>query len=167
MLRDKVIIITGAANGLGKGIAQACHSDGANVVISDLDQASCEKVVDELVDRALAVPCDVCSDEAQKSVIDATLGKWGRLDGLVNNAGVNFAKPFMETSRQDWSRVIETDLEAVFFFHAKGLSLVARARRHGIQCEYCQCSYPCNASWSWTLCSSQERVVGTCQELER
>jgi NAD(P)-dependent dehydrogenase (short-subunit alcohol dehydrogenase family) len=119
MLRDKVIIITGAANGLGKGIAQACHSDGANVVISDLDQASCEKVVDELGDRALAVPCDVCSDEAQKSVIDATLGKWGRLDGLVNNAGVNFAKPFMETSRQDWSRVIETDLEAVFFFMQK------------------------------------------------
>lgn len=119
LLKDKVIVVTGAANGLGKGIAQSCHADGANVVITDLDQAACQLVVDELGENALALSCNVCNDADQQKVIDTTLEKWGRLDGLVNNAGVNFAKPFLETSREEWNRVIETDLAAVFFFMQK------------------------------------------------
>ncbi|WDE95275.1 SDR family oxidoreductase [Lentisphaera profundi] len=119
LLQEKVVIVTGSANGLGKGIARACHADGAKVVIADLEQAACQLVVDELGSNALAVACDVCSDEAQQNVIDKAVEKWGRVDCIVNNAGINFAKPFLETTRQDWDKVIDTNLRGVFFFMQK------------------------------------------------
>jgi NAD(P)-dependent dehydrogenase (short-subunit alcohol dehydrogenase family) len=115
LLQNKTIIITGAAGGLGEGIARVCHREGANVAVADVRGAAATKVVQSLGGRALAVTCDVRDAAALQSLVDETVRKFGRIDGLVNNAGVNFAKPFLDTSAEEWERVINVDLRGVFF----------------------------------------------------
>lgn len=114
-LKDKVIIITGAGGGLGEAIARVCHREGAKVVIADIRGEAAKQVAASLVRRSMAVTCDVRDDAQLEALVDATVEKFGRIDGLVNNAGVNFAKPFLETTSEEWERVIRVDLRAVFF----------------------------------------------------
>ncbi|HVF09324.1 MAG TPA: SDR family oxidoreductase [Abditibacteriaceae bacterium] len=115
LLDKKTIIVTGAGGGLGEGIARTCHREGANVVIADVRREAAEAVARSLGERALAVACDVSKDAALRRLVDKAVRKFGRLDGLVNNAGINFARPFLETTAADWERVISVDLRAVFF----------------------------------------------------
>ncbi|MDQ3411364.1 MAG: SDR family oxidoreductase [Chloroflexota bacterium] len=114
MLQDKVVIVTGAAGGLGEGIARVCHREGAAVVIADVRAEAALAVERSLDGRALAIACDVRSDADLSRVVDDTVRHFGRIDGLVNNAGVNFVKPFLQTTTAEWDRVIEVDLRAVF-----------------------------------------------------
>lgn len=114
LLDHKTVIITGAAGGLGEGIARVCHREGASVVIADLNAPAAESVAQSLSSRALAIPCDVRRETDLRRVVDQTAEKFGRVDGLVNNAGVNFVKAFLETTPEDWDGVINVDLRAVF-----------------------------------------------------
>lgn len=115
LLQDKVIIVTGAGGGIGEGIAQVCIREGAWVVVADIRGEAAQQVATALGDRALAVTCNVADDEQLRRLVTVTVDRFGRIDGLVNNAGVNFAKPFLETTTADWERVISVDLRAVFF----------------------------------------------------
>jgi NAD(P)-dependent dehydrogenase (short-subunit alcohol dehydrogenase family) len=114
LLQDKTIIITGAAGGLGEGIARVCHREGANVVIADIRGEAALAVAQSLGEQALPITCNVAEDAQLQNLIHASLAHRGRIDGLVNNAGVNFAKPFLETTTTEWERVIAVDLRAVF-----------------------------------------------------
>ncbi len=115
LLTDKVIIITGAGGGIGEGIAHVCVREGAKVVVADIRGDAAQSVAATLGARAYAVTCNVASDDQLQGLVAATVAHFGRIDGLVNNAGVNFAKPFLETTPADWERVISVDLRAVFF----------------------------------------------------
>ncbi len=115
LLNDKVIIVTGAGGGIGEGIAQVCVREGAKVVIADIRGDAAQAVATDLGDRAYAVTCNVASDEQLQELVASTVAHFGRIDGLVNNAGVNFAKPFLDTTPADWERVISVDLRATFF----------------------------------------------------
>jgi NAD(P)-dependent dehydrogenase (short-subunit alcohol dehydrogenase family) len=115
LLQNKVIIVTGAGGGIGEGIAQVCTREGARVVVADIRGEAAQQVATALGDRALAVTCNVADNEQLHHLVAATVDRFGRVDGLVNNAGVNFAKPFLETTTADWERVISVDLRAVFF----------------------------------------------------
>jgi NAD(P)-dependent dehydrogenase (short-subunit alcohol dehydrogenase family) len=122
LLQGKTIIITGAGGGLGEGIARVCHREGASVVIADIRGEAAQAVAASLGDNALPITCNVAEDSHLQNLIVATLAHCGRIDGLVNNAGVNFSKPFLETTATDWDRVISVDLRATFFLS----QLVAR-----------------------------------------
>lgn len=115
MLQKKTVIVTGAGGGLGAGIARVCHREGANVVIADIREKEAQSVAQSLGERALALRCDVSQDGDLRRLVDATIEHFGRIDGLVNNAGVNFAKPFLDTTAEDWNRVISVDLRGTFF----------------------------------------------------
>jgi NAD(P)-dependent dehydrogenase (short-subunit alcohol dehydrogenase family) len=115
LLTDKTIIVTGAGGGLGEGIARVCHREGAHVMIADVRGDAAARVAQSLGARAQARQCDVRDDAALQALVDATVQAFGRIDGLVNNAGVNFAKPFLDTTAEDWQRIISVDLRAVFF----------------------------------------------------
>lgn len=115
LLQDKCIIVTGAGGGLGEGIARVCHREGANMVIADIRGEAAEHVAQSLGEKALAITCNVANDDQLRQLVSATITKFGRIDGLVNNAGVNFVKPFLETTPADWERVISVDLRATFF----------------------------------------------------
>jgi NAD(P)-dependent dehydrogenase (short-subunit alcohol dehydrogenase family) len=114
MLENKTILITGAAGGLGEGIAQVCHREGANVVISDIQAQGAENLAKSLGSRAAAFSCDVRKVEDLSSLVEQSLQRFGKIDGLVNNAGMNFVKPFLQTSAEEWERVLSVDLRAVF-----------------------------------------------------
>jgi NAD(P)-dependent dehydrogenase (short-subunit alcohol dehydrogenase family) len=118
LLQDKVVIVTGAGGGLGAGIARVCAREGARVVVADVRGDAATAVAAEL-DGATAVACDLRQDAALDELVDHTMASCGRIDGLVNNAGANFAKPFLETTEQDWEWVVSLDLRAVFFLTQK------------------------------------------------
>lgn len=114
LLQNKTIIITGAGGGLGEGIARVCQREGAQVVIADIRGEAALAVAQSLGERALPITCNVADEAQLDNLVAATLAHYGRIDGLVNNAGVNFAKPFLETTTNDWDRVMSVDLRAVF-----------------------------------------------------
>ncbi|MCI2423028.1 bifunctional aldolase/short-chain dehydrogenase [Saccharopolyspora sp. K220] len=103
-LAGRVALVTGAASGIGKAIAQRLAAEGACVVVADLNGEAAQEVVDELggPDTAVAVTADV-TDEAQiASAFQAAALAFGGVDLVVNNAGLSISKPLLETSVRDW-----------------------------------------------------------------
>lgn len=113
----KVAIITGAASGIGKAIALAFAREGGHAVIADLNIKAAQAVAEEIggiAPEALAVVMDV-SDEAQvEAGIAAAVAKFGRIDVLVSNAGIQTVKPVSEMPFADWKRLLSIHLDGAF-----------------------------------------------------
>ncbi len=117
-LAGQVAVITGAAQGIGRGIALALARAGAEIVIADLELAESARTaaaVENLGRRARVVETDVRQEAHLDRLVDATLAEFGRLDILVNNAGVNAPGGLLGVSRQDARSVFDTDLIGPFF----------------------------------------------------
>ena len=114
LLLEKVIIVTGAGGGLGEGIARVCHREGARVLIADIDGQRASAVAASLERSALAMHCDVRQDGQLEKLVELAVERFGRVDGLVNNAGVNCVKPLLETTPDDWQNVLGVNLRAPF-----------------------------------------------------
>jgi NAD(P)-dependent dehydrogenase (short-subunit alcohol dehydrogenase family) len=118
--QDKVAIVTGAASGIGLAVARRLGQEGARVLVADLDAAKAAAAVQQLRDDgapdALAQACDVSQEEQVAAAVQATLQRWGRLDVVVNNAGLMVFKPLQEHTADDWLRVLRVDLMGAFFF---------------------------------------------------
>jgi len=116
-MRGETAIVTGARQGIGKGIAVALAKDGYNVVVSDLVLEDCWKVADELkklgVD-AIAVKCDVSKKSEVDAMVNAAMQKFGRIDVLVNNAGIFPFTPFMDIKEENWDKVLSVNLKSVY-----------------------------------------------------
>ena len=116
-LKDKVVIITGARRGMGKSHALTLAKAGAKVVVSDISEEDCQKVVEEIEKnggQALAVKCDVSRKEEVDNLVKKTIERFGKVDVLVNNAGICQFKPFLELSEEEWSRTIDINLKGYF-----------------------------------------------------
>jgi len=111
------VIVTGGGRGIGEATARAFASEGADVLVLGRTVADLERVVAQIIadgGRAWQHPCDV-TDEAQVDQAVARAGaRWGRIDVLVNNAGVDDDTPFLEIDRQRWREVIDTNLTGAF-----------------------------------------------------
>lgn len=121
-VQDRVAIITGGANGIGKACARRLSADGLKVVIADRDESSGHDLADELGadrDRALFVDCDVSDRLAVANLLAETRSAFGRLDVLVNNAGIVSKGTILDLSEEDFDRVMAVNLRGHF--------LVARA----------------------------------------
>ena len=118
MLKDKVVIVTGASKGLGVAMAQECARAGAIVVMAARSEDRLRELQTEIINeggQAHAVRCDVARYNDLQKLVDETIARYGRIDGLINNAGVNFVKPFLETTEADWDHVMDVDLKGSFF----------------------------------------------------
>lgn len=116
-LKDKVAIITGAGQGIGKGIALRLAKENCAVVVSDIDETNAQKVADEIKQngqKAIAIKCDVSKKAEVDSLISKTVEEFGKLDILVNNAGIYPYKPFEQMTEEDWDKVISINLKSVF-----------------------------------------------------
>lgn len=116
-LKDKVAIVTGASSGIGQGIAEVFAEEGAKVVCAARREKEGEAVAASICDKggsAVFVPCDVSVEVQAEALARRTIEKYGRIDVLVNNAGVNFVKAFEEVTAEDWDRVIGVDLRGTF-----------------------------------------------------
>jgi len=119
---DKVIIVTGGGSGLGEDYCKAFCAEGGRVVCADIDAATAARTTQALNGAggaALAVTCDVTKAHDVERMVEETLHAYGRLDVLVNNAGVIRRRSLVGTTEEDWDREIDTDL--------KGPYLCARA----------------------------------------
>ena len=117
ILKDKTAIVTGAGQGIGKGIVLALANEGCDVVVADIVVENCEKVVQEIEKmgvKGLAVKCDVSKKDEVDKMISETIKKFGKLDILVNNAGIYPFKPFEQMQEADWDRVMNVNLKSIF-----------------------------------------------------
>lgn len=118
LLKEKVAIITGAAQGIGKGIAIKFAQEGAKVIIADINKEKAQTTADEIdktINSCLAVELDVTNESAIKKTIDQVIEDYGKIDILVNNAGIQPPKqPFYEIEGKMWDRALEVNLKSVF-----------------------------------------------------
>lgn len=115
-LAEKVIIVTGGANGIGRECAVAYAREKATVVIVDKDLSAAQQAAAELSSRSLAVQADLSDGEAVKASIDRALKAFGRIDAVHNNAGIaSPSKPLHETTEEEWDSLQRINLKSVYW----------------------------------------------------
>jgi len=123
-LDGKVVFVTGGGRGLGAAICRACAQDGARVAVADLDLARAQALAAEVGGCAIRV--DVGDEDQCERALAETLERLGRLDALVNNAGVDYTLPLAELSVEQWDRVIRTNLRGPFLLAKRASAIMAR-----------------------------------------
>src|SRR5262245_59840701 len=116
-LDGKVVIVTGAARGIGAATAKRLAEEGARVTVADLDAEGAEKTAAEISTggkEAAGVPVDVADPSQVQNMVDRTLARFGRLDILVNNAGILRDNLLFKMSDDDWDRVLAVHLRGAF-----------------------------------------------------
>ena len=121
-LQGKVMIVTGGANGIGRAYVDGLAREGAKVVVADIDAAGAEAAAAQLAEaghESLAVPTDVSREADAENLANATLERFGQIDGLVNNAAI-FQRPAMyhgpieDLSVEEWDRLMAVNLRGTF-----------------------------------------------------
>jgi 2-dehydro-3-deoxy-L-rhamnonate dehydrogenase (NAD+) len=116
-LNGQTAIVTGAATGIGEGIARRLAAAGANLAICDLDIEAARAVATSLPGSAIAIRCDVAVSSSVAEAVKLVLAQTGRIDILVNNAGIGGAVgPLWEQTEENWQRMIDVNLSSVFHF---------------------------------------------------
>ncbi|MFQ5856143.1 MAG: SDR family NAD(P)-dependent oxidoreductase [Anaerolineae bacterium] len=117
-LTDQKAIVTGASMGIGRGIALALAHAGADVVVTSRAEERAEPVAAEIRQmgrQALALPLEITALDSIDATVDATLERFGRIDILINNAGINIPEPALEVTEEHWDTVLDTNLKGLFF----------------------------------------------------
>lgn len=129
---NPVAVVTGGARGIGLAIGRWFLAHGYDVALLDVDRATLAAAEAALAlrDRVLAVPCDVSSPAEVEAAAGAVMARWGRVDALVNNAGVAVFKPALETSFEEWRRVLGTNLDGAFLC-TQAFGAIMKAQRTG------------------------------------
>ncbi|BAM01326.1 MULTISPECIES: SDR family NAD(P)-dependent oxidoreductase [Caldilinea] len=115
--QEKIVVITGASKGIGKAAALAFAREGARVAVADRDPAAGEATARELRDlgrEALFIQVDVSQEDQVRAMVHSVLERWGRLDVLVNNAGIYMQGDVTETSVEQWEHVLRVNLTGAF-----------------------------------------------------
>ncbi|MGA7335811.1 MAG: SDR family oxidoreductase [Candidatus Sulfotelmatobacter sp.] len=132
-LTGRVAIITGGSIGLGRQMAEGLAEMGANVVLCARKKERCQEAADQLAGlgiKTLALSCDVTNSAAIQEVVGSTLQNFGRIDILINNAGVSWGAPVEEMTLEQWNKVMDTNLTGTFLFsQAVGKAMIGQ--KHG------------------------------------
>ena len=132
-LKNKVAIVTGAAQGIGRAIALGMAREGAKIVVADLQAAKAKSVAEEaqaLGVEALSVEVDVSNEPSVKTLAEQGLGRFGRVDILVNDAGIYRQSSVAEMAEEEWDRVIDVNLGGNFLC-CRAFVPSMRARKSG------------------------------------
>jgi len=134
-LQGKVTIVTGGGYGIGEAISLRFAEEGAAVIVAELNADHGKRVAAKLAETgytASFVQTDVADREQIRACVAFAVHKYGRLDVLVNNAGVNFVRPTLEVTSEDWDAVIAVDLRGTFFFCQQALRHMVEQRAGAI-----------------------------------
>ena len=131
MLEGKKAIVTGAAQGIGQAIAECFAKAGADVAVVDLEAARCAdtlQLVERQQRRGLALSANVAQWEAVKGMVDHVMKEWGRVDVLVNNAGITRDGLIVRMKEEDWNAVLQVNLTGTFYCTKAILGPMAKQR---------------------------------------
>jgi len=116
-LKDAVVIVTGSGRGIGRGIAECFAAQGSKVVITDIDHTTAAETAAEIAKmgvETLAMDCDVSKYEQAEALANKTVEKWGKIDVLVNNAGITMDGLFLRMKPDHWQKVIDINLTGTY-----------------------------------------------------
>jgi NAD(P)-dependent dehydrogenase (short-subunit alcohol dehydrogenase family) len=118
-LENKTAIVTGAASGMGLAIAKLFAQEGANVVVADLNKADADRVATEIINaggKAIGLACNVGNESEIKNLIDTTVKNYGRIDVLINNAGImDDFTPVDQVTNDLWNKVLNVNINGPFY----------------------------------------------------
>jgi NAD(P)-dependent dehydrogenase (short-subunit alcohol dehydrogenase family) len=126
----RVAIVTGAARGLGRAVAERLHERGASVAINVRDSARAERVAREIGERAFAIAADIAAPDAPENIVGRTLERFDRIDILINNAALPLTTRFEAITPEEWRRALEVNLTAPFRL-IKAVLPAMKAQRYG------------------------------------
>lgn len=129
-LKDKVIIITGAAQGMGKVHAERAIAEGAKVVITDINEEKGQAVAVTLGSDALFIKHNVVSESDWENVVQTTLEYWGKIDVLINNAGITYNMKIEEITLDDYMKIVNINQVSVFL-GIKSVTATMKAQNSG------------------------------------
>jgi len=121
-IKDKVVIITGGGRGIGKSAGIALAQSGAKVVIVSRTQAEVEDTVKEIKNasfEAMGIVADVTKEDKVQEMVRGVLEKYGNIDVLINNAGVSFRKTLLDTTLEDWEKLMAVNLKGCIYAPGK------------------------------------------------
>jgi len=132
-LKDKVAIVTGAGQGIGKAIALGLAKEGCSVIVNDINEQTGQQTTQEIQDlgrKAVFVPGDVSKIETAYKLRDTALEEFGRIDILVNNAGIMISGLVVDYREEDWDRIFAVNAKSVFLM-CKVIGKVMIDQRYG------------------------------------
>jgi NAD(P)-dependent dehydrogenase (short-subunit alcohol dehydrogenase family) len=134
-IAGRVVVVTGAARGLGRAFAQGLAAGGARIVLLDVDGEGVDTAADELTRHgveALGLHCDVAERESVDVAVARAVEAFGCIDGLVNNAGINQIAPSLEADPEEWRRVLTVNLFGAFLMSQSVGRVMTRQRSGSI-----------------------------------
>jgi NAD(P)-dependent dehydrogenase (short-subunit alcohol dehydrogenase family) len=138
MLADKVVIVTGAASGIGRASAKLFARNGAKVAVADIDETRGKETVETIVQsgnaEAIFVKTDVSRMSNAENCVNATVDKFGRVDCLFNNAGINPTGTATDTPEELWNRVIDINLKGIFAMSKFAIPEMRKVGKGSIVC---------------------------------
>jgi len=135
LLTGKVVIVTGGAQGLGYAMAKGCAESGATVAIADINESVLKAAEEALQAEGLscmALRMDVTDPEQVHTAVDAVVARCGRLDGLVNNAGIASKVAFLDSTVEEFDRVIRVNLRSVYLCCRAAADVMVKQRSGSI-----------------------------------
>ncbi|MBX5476926.1 MAG: glucose 1-dehydrogenase, partial [Clostridia bacterium] len=134
-LDGRAAIVTGAAMGIGEGIARVLAREGARVALADVADAEGERVAEDLRNQgadAFFVHADVSKESDVKALVAATLERFGAIDILVNNAGIGVYKTILDTTPEEWDRCLAVNLKGVYLCSREVIPHMQKRRRGAV-----------------------------------
>ncbi|KAF6602704.1 dihydroanticapsin 7-dehydrogenase [Bacillus velezensis] len=132
-LTDKTVLITGGASGIGYAAVQAFLNQEANVIVADIDEAQGEAMIrKENNDRLHFVRTDITDEPACQNAIRSAVDKFGGLDVLINNAGIEIVAPIHEMELSDWEKVLNVNLTGMFLMSKHALKYMLKSGKGNI-----------------------------------
>jgi len=134
-LNQRVVIVTGAGSGIGRGTATLLASEGARIVVAEINTQKGAEVASDLAKAgatAKFIATDVSDEQSVQRMVETTLETFGSLYGLVNNAGIETTAHLTDTSTQDWDRVLAVNLRSVFLCSRAAIPHMRKNRKGSI-----------------------------------
>jgi len=134
-IKGQVVLITGSGQGIGRAIAEKFAAHGANIVISDVNPDTAAKTAGEIAQygvETLSVACDVSNQEQVDAMFEKTLAKWGKVDTLVNNAGITMDGLFIRMKAEAWQKVLSVNLFSMFLCSQAAANIMRKVRKGSI-----------------------------------